>query len=344
MPEENFSTIESIGRSGLISQIEQSGIFKREEVIKGIGDDAAVIGTSEHQASLLSMESYIEGVDFDLTYTPFHHLGYKIVTAVLSDIYAMNGRPSAIMIGLSIPNRISVEMIQELYKGINAACVDNQTQLVGGDITASREVMAVSISAYGNTEVERITYRSGARQDDAICVSGDLGGALAGLKVLLREKQFWLDTGKKDFQPDLSDYEYVVKRQLVPIARKDIIAVFEENNIIPTSMTDISQGLINDLKNITRSSNVGVHLYEAAIPVSLDTRKVADEMKDDVDKYALHGGEDYELLFTLPQKDVDKLSKKFTDFAVIGKVRTNEDGIVMQTASGDIYTFENNAK
>lgn len=340
MSEDKFSTIESIGRSGLISEINKSEIFKRDDVIKGIDDDAAVVKINEYQANLLSMESYIEGVDFDLTYTPFHHLGYKIVSAAVSDIYAMNGTPKAIMIGLSIPNRVSVEMIKELYKGINAACLDNQTQLVGGDVTASREVMALSVSVYGSSEIDKLVYRSGAQQDDAVCVSGDLGGALAGLKVLLREKRFWLDTGKKAFKPDLSDYEYVVKRQLVPIARKDLISIFKENQIIPTSMTDISQGLINDLKNITRSSNVGVHLYEAAIPVSLDTRKVADEMKEDVDKYALHGGEDYELLFTLPQKDVDKLAKKFKDFAVIGKIRTNEDSIVMQTAAGDVWTFD----
>ncbi|HKJ31559.1 MAG TPA: thiamine-phosphate kinase [Balneolales bacterium] len=344
MSEEKFSTIESLGRSGLISEIQQSGIFKREEVIKGIDDDAAVIRSSDKNAVLLSMESYIEGVDFDLTYTPVHHLGYKLVTAAVSDIYAMNARPTAIMIGLSIPNRISVEMIKELYKGINAACLDNQTQLVGGDVTASREVMAISVSVYGTASTENIVYRSGAREDDAVCISGDLGGALGGLKILLREKQFWLDTGQKDFQPDLSDYEYVVKRQLVPIARKDVIQVFEENNIIPSSMTDISQGLINDLKNITRSSNVGIHLYEAAIPVSLDTRKIANEMEEDVIDYALHGGEDYELLFTLSKQDVDKLAQKFKDFAVIGKVRTNEDGIVMQTASGDVWTFENKNK
>ncbi|HKJ44378.1 MAG TPA: thiamine-phosphate kinase [Balneolales bacterium] len=342
MSEEKFSTIESIGRNGLIKEIENSGIFTRKEVLKGIGDDAAVIKESDYKASLLSTETYIEGVDFDLAYTPFHHLGYKIVTAAVSDIYAMNAHPTGIMIGLAIPNRISVEMIKELYKGINAACLDNKTQLIGGDITASRNVMALNVSVYGSGEIERIVYRSGARQDDAICVSGDLGGALAGLKILLREKKFWLDSGKKEFEPDLSNYEYVVKRQLVPIARRNLIDLFEEHDIIPSSMTDISQGLINDLKNITQASNAGVHLYEAAIPVSLDTRKVADEMQEDVDNYALHGGEDYEMLFTLPQEDVDKLSKVFKDFAVIGKVRTNEDGIVMQTASGDVWTFDAN--
>lgn len=340
MSENKFTPVEQVGRKALLKEIEESVAVHRDEVIKGIGDDAAVFKVSEFKATLLSTESYIEGVDFDLTYTPFHHLGYKLVTAVLSDIYAMNAKPVAITVGLSIPNRISTEMLKDFYKGINAAGQDYNVQLAGGDITGSHGYMAVNISAYAESEIEKVVYCSGAQIDDAICVTGDIGGALAGLKVLLREKKFWLDSGKDYFEPDLSEHEYVVKRQLVPIARRDAIKIFEENQIIPASMTDISQGLINDLKRITDASKKGAQIFQAALPIANETRKVADEMKEDVDNYALHGGEDYELLFTIPKAEVEKLSKIYKDFSVIGKIVPASEGLKVQTAEGEIWSYD----
>lgn len=340
MSENKFTPVEKIGRESLLKKIEDSVAVHRDEVIKGIGDDAAVFRVSEFKATLLSTESFIEGVDFDLTYTPFHHLGFKLVTAVLSDIYAMNAQPIAITVGLSIPNRVSAEMLQDLYKGINAAGQDYNVQLAGGDITGSHGYMSVGISVYGECDIEKVVYCSGAQVNDAICVTGDLGGALAGLKVLLREKKFWLDSGKDYFEPDLSEHEYVVKRQLVPIARKDTIRVFEENNLLPTSMTDISQGLINDLKRIIDASKKGAMVFQAALPIAVETRKVADEMKEDVDTYALHGGEDFELLFTISEADVEKLSKVYKDFSVIGKIVPASEGLKVQTAEGELWRYD----
>lgn len=340
MSEEKFTPIEQAGRQALIKDIKDNIAVTRPEVIKGIGDDAAVFKVSEFKATLLSTETYIEGVDFDLSYTPFHHLGFKLVSAVVSDIYAMNAQPVAITVSLAIPNRVSMEMVREFYKGIHASSGEYNVELVGGDITGSHAYMAVNINVYGEADIDDLVYRSGAQIDDAICVSGDIGGALAGLKVLLREKKFWLDSGKETFEPDLSDYEYVVKRQLVPIARKDVINLFQENNIVPTSMTDISQGLINDLKGITDSSKKGAKLFQAALPVALETRAIADEMKEDVDNYALHGGEDYELLFTLPEPDIEKLSKIFKDYSVIGKIVENSNGVTVQTAEGEVWRYD----
>ncbi len=340
MSEEKFTPIEQVGREALIKEIRENVAVKRPEVIKGIGDDAAVFKVSEFKASLLSTETYIEGVDFDLSYTPFHHLGFKLVSAVVSDIYSMNAQPIAITVSLALPNRISMEMIQEFYKGIHASSGEYNIELVGGDITGSHAFMAVNINVYGESDIDNLVYRSGAQIDDAICVTGDIGGALAGLKVLLREKKYWLDSGKETFEPDLSEYEYVVKRQLVPIARKDTITVLQQNNIVPTSMTDISQGLINDLNGITDSSRKGAVLFQAALPIALETRAIADEMKEDVDNYGLHGGEDYELLFTLPEPDIEKLSKIYKDYSVIGKIVEPSNGITVQTAEGEVWRYD----
>ncbi|MDG5768032.1 thiamine-phosphate kinase [Balneolales bacterium ANBcel1] len=332
--------ISDIGRQGLIRKLSASAGWRSDLVIQGIGDDAAVLEKDEHSYSLVSSETFVEGVEFDLSFMPFHQVGAKAISAAVSDIYAMNGRPEAVLVNLGIPNRITVEMIEELYKGIGMACSDYACQLAGGDLTGSHNALVISVTAYGVVEKESITYNRGARRDDAICVTGDLGGALAGLKILLREKKHWEDSQDPVMQPDLSDWDYIVKRQLVPVARKDVISIFREHQIIPSSMVDISQGLIHDLNRLFADSRTGAYIYQAAIPIDLQTRQAADEMKEDVDKYALYGGEDFELLFTAGEKEVTRLAEHFSNFAVIGKVTDDGGKIEMQSAEGDVISFE----
>lgn len=339
MKDNSFRTIQSIGRNELIDELMEHANFQHPSVIHGYGDDAAVL-ESDPSLRLLSSESFMEGVNFDLTYVPLHHLGYKIATAAVSDIYAMNGTPEVVLVNMAVPNKISVDMLKEIYRGIGAASGDYEFQIVGGDLTASHNILSLDISCYGSVDEDRVIYRKGARVGDAICVTGDLGGAIAGLRILMREKKFWEEQEEQQaFQPELDDYEYVVKRQLVPVARKDFIAKINDLKIWPTSMIDLTQGLVSDLQHLAEASDVGVYVYQAAFPVAPNTRTVADEMKEDVDRYALYGGEDFELMFTLPKEKVEKLADKFQDFSVIGRITEKEEGIRMQQAEGGVVGF-----
>ncbi len=345
MNSDDFRTIQSIGRSQLINELTEAASVHHEKVVKGIGDDTAVTEASNNQLSLLTSETFIEGVHFDLTYTPLHHLGYKIVSAAVSDIYAMNGAPETGLINLAVPNKLSVDMLKQIYKGIYAAGKDYELQITGGDLTASHATLAITVTAAGAVHKKRITYRSGAKEGDLICVSGDLGGATAGLRVLMREKQFWKEgksNEQQSFQPDLDEYEYVVKRQLLPLARRDIVQQFREYEIIPHAMIDITQGLISELEQMSEASGCGAKIYQNSLPIALETRAVADEMKEDVDKYALYGGEDLELMFTIPEEAVNNLSDKFKDFNIIGKIVDSEQGVIMHTAEGDLVQFNKN--
>lgn len=340
MANETGQSISGIGRNGLIQEISKSSAFRTEKVTSGIGDDAAVISTSDTEYSLITSETFVEGVEFDLTFMPFHQIGAKVISAAVSDIYAMNGSPVAVLVNLAIPNRVTVDMVQELYKGIGMACSDYECQLSGGDLTGSHNALVISVTAFGEVGKNSIVYNKGASEDDAICVTGDLGSALAGLKILLREKKHWQESDDPVMQPDLTPWDYVVKKQLVPVARKDIIGKFSELNIKPGAMIDISQGLLPDLQRLMKESEKGAYIYQSALPIDLQTRDVANEMKEDVDKYAMFGGEDFELLFTAPQKMVDKLTDSFKDITIIGKVK-NKSGITeMQSAEGDVITFE----
>lgn len=339
MEEQSFRTIASLGRTALIDELVEGSTRKVDLVLQGAGDDAAVI-QQDDKVSLLSSETFMEGVDFDLTYTPLHHLGYKVASAAISDIYAMNGWPQALLVNLALPNKLSVDMVKDIYKGIYSCGEEHNFQVVGGDLTASHQILSISITSYGTVEEKKLTLRSGAREGDAVCVTGDLGGAIAGLRILMREKSYWEEHQKEQFQPDLGDYEYVVKRQLVPVARRDFVEVINEHEVTPSALIDVTQGLISELKQLTGASGIGAHIYQAAIPVAIETRQVADEMKEDVDKYALYGGEDLELLFTLSEKGVEHLSNIFTGFTVIGKVSSDYEGIQMQTAEGDVVRFE----
>lgn len=338
--EDSFKSIQSVGRLGLINEINNFDGYTDASVIRGIGDDAAVIEKTEQQVVLLTSETFTEGVDFDLTYHPLQHLGYKVVSTTISDVYAMNGTPTAILVNIAMPNKISVDMVKTIYQGMYSAGKDFEVQIVGGDLTASHQTLGISVTAYGEAEKERLTYRSGARMDDAICITGDLGGAMAGLRILMREKKHWEENPEQGFQPDLSDYEYVVKRQLVPAARRDFVESILEHDIRPHAMIDITQGLISEIYQLMEASKVGAYLYQAALPIIPDTRTVADEMKEDVDKYAMYGGEDLELVFTLPEEKVEELAEHFKDFVVIGRITDQEDGLCMQTSEGEVMVFE----
>ncbi|MGM0589954.1 MAG: thiamine-phosphate kinase [Bacteroidota bacterium] len=340
--ESEFLPIGSIGRQGLIDRIQTIEGVEHPDVIQGIGDDAAVIEKQEERVTLLTSETYMEGVDFDLMYHPLKHLGYKLMSAAVSDIYAMNGLPTAATVNLALPNKISVQMVEEIYRGLQSAAGENQLQIVGGDISAAHQALTISISVYGEAEEPLITYRSGAHQDDAVCVTGDLGGAMAGLRILMREKKFWQQQQGDDvaFQPDLEGYEYVVGRQLVPKARRDLIEQLRESEIRPSSMIDVTQGLVNELSELIQASETGAYIYQAAIPIAVESRGVADEMKEDVDRYALYGGEDLELLFTLPESQVERFANEFQDFAVIGRITDQTEGLKMQTSDGDVVLFD----
>ncbi|MBO6623021.1 MAG: thiamine-phosphate kinase [Balneola sp.] len=338
--DQEFKSIQSVGREGLIKQITDYDSHTNQSTIKGIGDDAAVLKTDGKTHSLITSDTFVEGVHFDITYTPLHHLGYKIVSTAISDIYAMNGTPTSVLINIAVPNRQSTQMIDDLYKGIYSAGFEYEVEVVGGDITANHSNMVITVTAYGEVDGKTVTYRSGAKQGDAICVTGDLGAAIAGLRILMREKKFWEEHGNEGAQPDLSEYEFVVKRQLVPAARKNLIASLKENGVVPTSMIDVTQGLVHEVSQIATASDLGAYLYQAAIPVAVETRHVADEMEEDVDRYALFGGEDLEIVFTLPEKEVEKFVKQFKDFSVVGRMVPKEDGMKMQTAEGDVISFD----
>lgn len=338
--EDSFQTIQSIGSKKLLEKITSYDAYKNPKVKQSIGDDAAVISEEGDSLSLLSTDTYVEGVDFDLTYTPFHHLGYKVLSAAISDIYAMNGKPEVALINLALPNRISVQMIENLYEGIYAAGKVHKTEVAGGDLKANHSNLVITVSVYGNTDKKYITYRKGAKSGDAICVTGDVGGALAGLRILMREKKYWEEHGDDSVQPELGDYEYVVKRQLVPEARKDLIEKLKEQDIVPTSMIDVTTGLINEVNLLAEASDLGAYIYQAALPIAIETRQVADEMQEDVDRYGLFGGEDLELLFTLPEKQVEKFINHFNDFVVIGRMVNSSEGLLMQTAEGEVVGFD----
>jgi thiamine-monophosphate kinase len=333
---QSFTTIESVGRDHLIAR------FAQRPFATGIGDDAAVIPISEERLLLVSTESFTEGVDFDLTFTPFQHLGFKLCSAAVGDILAMNGLPTYVFVNLSIPNRISIEMTDQLYDGIGRACGHYGMRLAGGDVTATSGALGITVTVLGETGTEQVVRRSGARVGDAICVSGDLGAAFAGLQVLLREKRYWNDRGDDSVQPDLTAYESVIRRQLAPEAPQDLIRVFHDHKIRPTAMIDVSKHVLRELLQLAEGSSVGFFVYAAALPIALDTRHVADEFEEDVDRYAMQGGEDHQLLFTITEADLARLMKAYPDVTVIGKTVPASEGVRMQTADGEIVSFDPN--
>jgi thiamine-monophosphate kinase len=329
---ENRSEVAQLGEFGLINRIREKFTLQHPTSVFGIGDDAAVIDAGD-RFTLISTDVLLEGPHFDLAYVPLKHLGYKSVAVNVSDIAAMNGKPSQITIGLGLSNRFSVEAIDELYEGIAAACKNYGIDLVGGDTTSSAAGLMIAISVIGQVDKNRIVYRHGAKVNDIICVTGDLGAAYMGLQILEREKQVFL--ANPQMQPQLDQYEYMVGRQLKPEARMDIIHDLEELDIIPTSMIDVSDGLASELLHLNAASNLGVQIFEDKLPIDTSAYETAVEMNMDPVTCALNGGEDYELLFTIAPSDFEKI-KNHPDIHFIGHMHDNTAQNVLVTKMGNV--------
>lgn len=327
---EKRTEIASLGEFGLIDRLAAKGKTFHKDTLKGIGDDAAVLDLGD-TCLITSTDMLIEGVHFDLSYVPLTHLGYKAVSVNVSDIAAMNGAPKQLTVSLGLSNRFSVEAVDALYEGINKACEDYKVDLVGGDTTASPQGLIISIGITGTVSKREITYRSGAKKGDILCVTGDLGGAYVGLQVLEREKQEFLVN--PEMQPKLDNYKYIVGRQLRPKARMDIIHELRDLKVVPTSMIDLSDGLVSETFHLCKQSGLGVVIYEEKLPIDKETYETAAEFSFDPNTCALNGGEDYELLFTIPQDEYEKI-KSHPDIHTIGYMHEPEKGKVMVTRSG----------
>lgn len=318
--------VSDFGEFALIDRLRGDYRPGNPSTLKGIGDDAAVFASSaEGQASLVTTDLLLEGIHFDLTYVPLKHLGYKAIAVNLSDIYAMNGIPEQVTVSLGISAKFSVEQIEELYSGIYEACHRYGVDLVGGDTSASLNGLAISITCLGRADRDRIVYRSGAKVNDLICVSGNLGAAYMGLMLLEREKRVFLETKDPFFEPKFEGREYIIERQLKPEPRADIVASLKQEQILPTSMIDISDGLSSELLHLATSSRVGVAVYEDHLPIDYETAAMAEELNMDLLTVALNGGEDYELLMTIPLEYFDHLAR-IKDLHIIGKVTEADQG------------------
>lgn len=323
--------LSELGEFGLIERLTKDLTLHNQSTIKGVGDDAAVMQYDNHSLILLTNDILIEGVHFDLTYTPLKHLGYKAGVVNFSDIYAMNGIPRQLVVGLGVSNRFSVEALDEFYEGLRLACQHYGVDLVGGDTSSSKAGMFISISVVGEVSKDEVVYRNGAQLNDLICVTGDLGAAYMGLLLLEREKQVYL--ANPNMQPELEGNDYVLERQLKPEARKDIIRLLHEADIKPTAMIDISDGLASDILHICEQSNKGCVIYEDKIPIDPATLILCDEFKIIPTIAALHGGEDYELLFTVSLSEYSKI-EEIQDISLIGHITDPSEGCQLITNDG----------
>jgi len=328
--------LESLGEFGLIDELTKDFAAVNPETLLGVGDDAAVIDIGNDLRQVVSTDLLIEGVHFDLTYMPLKHLGYKAVAVNVSDICAMNATPKQITVGLAVSNRFSVEALKELYAGIHAACADYNVDLVGGDTTSSQSGLFISVTAMGTAHKDDVCLRSGAEEFDLLVVSGDIGGAYMGLQVLEREKEVFKTN--PDIQPDLDGHDYILQRQLKPQARLDVIKYLKELGVKPSSMIDISDGLASEVLHLCKASQVGCHLYDEKIPIDAKTAMVAMDFNLDPSMCALNGGEDYELLFTIGQKDVE-LVQSNPNFTIIGHITNAADGIYFIDKAGSAITL-----
>lgn len=323
--------ISELGEFGLIDRLTKDITLTNKSTVRGVGDDAAVL-SYPHSEVLVASDMLVEGIHFDLTYVPLKHLGYKAAVVNFSDIYAMNGTPRQITVSLAVSKRFTVEHIEELYNGIRLACNIYGVDLVGGDTTSSRSGLIISITCVGDVSKEKVVYRDGAKPTDLICVSGDLGAAYMGLQLLEREKV--AGAGNPDFVPDFAGKEYLVERQLKPEARKDIVAELDKAGIVPTSMMDVSDGLSSELLHICKNSNTGCRVYEDRIPIDYQTAVMAEELNMNLITAAMNGGEDYELLFTVPLKDHD-IAEKLPGVKVIGYITEPSLGCALITRDGE---------
>ena len=325
-----MTTISSLGEFGLIRRLTENIQIKNVSTQKGIGDDAAVLEYKD-KSVLVTTDILLEGIHFDLTYVPLKHLGYKAAVVNFSDIYAMNGQPKQITVSLGISKRFSVEDLEDFYSGLELACCIYGVDIVGGDISASLTGLCISITCIGEADNDRIVYRNGAKNTDLICVSGDLGAAYMGLQLLEREKAVF--SGDKDFKPDFAGKEYLLERQLKPEARKDIIQVLNDSRILPSSMIDISDGLSSDLLHICKQNNVGCVVYEERIPIDYQTAMMAEQFNLNVTTVALNGGEDYELLFTVPLSFHEEI-EQLNGVKLIGHICDAASGTNLVTRDG----------
>ncbi len=329
----NRTEVNDYGEFGLIHHLTKNIELQNASSILGVGDDAAVIDHFGKQ-TVVTTDLLLEGVHFDLAYTPLKHLGYKSVVVNLSDVYAMNATPTQITLSIGISSKVSVEALEEFYEGVYIACEEYGVDLVGGDTSASQKGFIISVTAIGEVNEEKVVKRSTAQKGDLICVSGDLGGAYIGLLFLEREKKIFLESPQ--VQPDLENESYVIGRLLKPKARKEIVEFLEKQGVVPTSMMDISDGLSSEILHICEKSGVGAVIYEEKIPISEDTRNAAYKFEIDPTACALSGGEDYELLFTIKQDDYEKLTLN-EQISVIGYIAEADQGAKIKTKGGNTY-------
>lgn len=327
---EQRTEVATLGEFGLISHLTDKIVLKNKSSLLGVGDDAAVLEYKEKEI-LVTTDLLLEGVHFDLTYVPLTHLGYKSAVVNFSDIYAMNGTPKQITVSLGISKRFSIEDLDAFYDGLKRACDVYGVDIVGGDTSASLTGLTISITCLGEADKDKIAYRSGAKDTDLVCVSGDLGAAYMGLQLLEREKQVF--RGEKEFTPDFSGKEYILERQLKPEARKDIVEMLAAEGIVPTSMIDISDGLSSEVLHICKQSNVGCRVYEERIPIDYQTAMMAEQFNMSLTTAALNGGEDYELLFTVPLTMHEKVSA-MKGVKVIGHITKPELGAYLIARDG----------
>lgn len=330
---EQRTEIAELGEFGLIEHLTRNFEIQNASTVLGVGDDAAVLDHFGMQ-TVVTTDLLIEGIHFDLMYTPLKHLGYKAVMVNLSDIYAMNATPAQITISIGISNRFSLEALSEFYEGIYIACEKHGVDLVGGDTSTSQKGFIISVTAIGEVAPDAFVKRSTAQKGDLICVSGDLGGAFLGLTLMEREKNIYLEN--PEVQPDLENESYIVGRLLKPEARKDIIDFFAENNIVPTAMMDVSDGVSSEVLHLCKQSNLGCRLYEEKLPLSEESRKAAYKFGLDPTVCALNCGEDYELIFTLKQEDHDKITLN-EEISVIGYMTAIEEGCKLLTKGGNSF-------
>ena len=322
--------ISSLGEFGLIEHITKELKSNNKETIKGAGDDAAILQFGNDEEVLVTTDLLMEGIHFDLTYFPLKHLGYKAVVANISDIYAMNGTPKQITVSIALSRKFCIEDVEELYSGMRLACQQYGVDIIGGDTSSSLTGLAISITAIGTAPKGTVVKRNGAKETDLICVTGNLGAAYMGLQLLEREK---IATAGKDIQPDFQGKEYILERQLKPEARKEVLEKLHEENVRPTSMIDISDGLSSELMHICKQSGVGCRIYEERIPIDYQTAIMAEELNLNVITCALNGGEDFELLFTVPIADHEKVAA-MKDVRVIGHIVSDNMGLALITRDG----------
>lgn len=323
--------ISTIGEFGLIKRLTEKFKIINASTVKGVGDDAAVLDYKEKQV-LVTTDLLLEGIHFDLMYVPLKHLGYKAAVVNFSDIYAMNGQPKQMTVSIGVSKRFSVEDLEQIYDGMELACNHYGVDLVGGDTSASLTGLAISVTCIGEGEKDKIVYRNGARANDLICVSGDLGSAYMGLQLLEREKIVF--SANENAQPDFEGKDYILQRQLKPEARKDIVKSLAEHGIVPTAMMDISDGLSSELIHICTQSNTGCRIYEDKIPINYQAAVMAEEINMSIVTAALNGGEDYELLFTVPIDDYDKIVT-MENVGIIGHMTKPELGLNLVGREGE---------